>query len=223
MASHVCPLCLANNTIQFQKCTDQREYFICEVCDLVFLLEEYFVDPLTERQEYDLHENSPDSQGYRQWLSKLVDPLSSFVLQQFSERKDIYGLDYGCGPGPTISVMMNEKGLNSYQNYDVFFFPQKHNFQPSHFDVISCTEVLEHLHSPHEVLSEMDALLKPGGFIGFMTCLRDSSCSFEKWWYRRDCTHVCFFSLKTVEFLSSRFCWELSFHKSNCFIFKKKQ
>jgi SAM-dependent methyltransferase len=33
------------------------------------------------------------------------------------------------------------------------------------FDVVLCTEVLEHLHSPHEAIAEFRRILKPGGML----------------------------------------------------------
>ncbi|MGB2360319.1 MAG: methyltransferase, partial [Porticoccaceae bacterium] len=57
-----------------------------------------------EKAIYDQHQNSPDDLQYRRFLSRLTEPL----LERLGPCSR--GLDFGCGPGPTLSVMMAEQG-----------------------------------------------------------------------------------------------------------------
>jgi len=48
----------------------------------------------------------------------VVEELSPLL----GDNHDLHGLDYGCGPGPTLSVMLREKGFKM-ADYDPFFKP----------------------------------------------------------------------------------------------------
>ena len=76
-----------------------------------------FLSPKEEKSEYDLHENSSDDPGYRRFLARLFDPVSHQLAP------NSYGLDFGSGPGPTLSVMFEEAG-HSMEIYDPFFAPE---------------------------------------------------------------------------------------------------
>jgi SAM-dependent methyltransferase len=133
-------------------------------------------DSARERARYETHRNSPDDPGYRAFLDRLLAPLTA-VLPAGAE-----GLDYGCGPGPTASAMLRERGFRTF-DYDPFFFPDARPLART-FDFIVCTEVLEHLRRPAEDLARLAGLLKPGGLLGAMTGVLEDDASFEGWWYR---------------------------------------
>jgi len=48
--------------------------------------------------------NSPDDPRYRAFLSRLFIPLNERIAPESC------GLDFGSGPGPTLSVMFEEQG-----------------------------------------------------------------------------------------------------------------
>ncbi|HEX4048743.1 MAG TPA: class I SAM-dependent methyltransferase [Elusimicrobiota bacterium] len=159
-------------------------------------------DSARERARYETHRNSPDDPGYRAFLDRLLAPLTA-VLPAGAE-----GLDYGCGPGPTASAMLRERGFRTF-DYDPFFFPDARPLART-FDFIVCTEVLEHLRRPAEDLARLAGLLKPGGLLGAMTGVLEDDASFEGWWYRRDFTHVMFYRPETLDWIARRWGWELS-------------
>ena len=65
-------------------------------------------------------------------------------------------------------------------------------------------EVLEHLPNPLEVITKLFGLIRPGGTLAIMTALHPGNWDmFEKWWYRKDDTHVSFFSKRTLEQLAN--------------------
>jgi hypothetical protein len=57
-----------------------------------------------EKSRYDTHNNDPKDVRYRQFLSQLSEPL----LKKISDNS--FGLDFGAGPGPTLSLMLEDYG-----------------------------------------------------------------------------------------------------------------
>ena len=179
-----CPLCEARSTRRFYE-TPSKRYFQCDRCALVWLDPSHRLDADAERQEYLLHENSPDDPGYRQFLSRALHPLLERIAPQSA------GLDFGCGPGPTLSVMLAEHG-HTVALYDPFFFPDREPLA-QHYDFITATEVVEHLHQPGAVLQQLVDGLRPGGWLIIMTKRVRDATAFASWHYKNDPTHVCFF------------------------------
>ena len=197
-----CPLCCSASVQPYLQ-DRQRAYFQCGCCQLVFADPASRLCAQLEKAEYDLHQNNPQDQGYRQFLLRLVEPLQQ---QLPAEAK---GLDFGCGSGPTLSVMMAEAGW-AMQLYDIFYYPDKAALQ-SRYDFITATEVVEHLHQPGEVLTQLWQQLNPGGYLALMTKLVIDPQAFARWHYKNDPTHVCFFSRSSFEFLARQWCAKLSF------------
>ena len=186
-----CPLCGAAQGEFF--CRDsRREYIACGRCALVYVPGQYHLSPELEQAEYDLHENSPADPGYRRFLSRLAQPLSERLAPASR------GLDFGCGPGPTLSLMLEELG-HSMSLYDLYYFPEA-TVLDAGYDFITATEVVEHLRQPGLVLARLWSLLPAGGWLAVMTKLVRDRQAFASWHYKNDPTHLCFFSRPT-------WCW----------------
>jgi 2-polyprenyl-3-methyl-5-hydroxy-6-metoxy-1,4-benzoquinol methylase len=161
-----------------------------------------FVDPQdrldrdAERAEYELHRNDPADPGYRAFLARLATPL----LQRLAAGSE--GLDFGCGPGPALARMLREAG-HRVALYDSFFAPDEAALEGC-YDFICATEVAEHLHRPGRELARLWSRLKVGGWLGIMTKLVRDREAFEKWHYKNDPTHVCFFSEQTWHWWADR-------------------
>jgi len=153
-----------------------------------------FISPEQEKSEYDLHQNHPDDQGYRRFLSRLFIPLKEKI------RPGARGLDFGSGPGPTLSLMFEECG-HSMHIYDYFYANDISVLQQT-YDFITASETVEHLHNPRSELDRLWTILKPGGYLGIMTKLVIDREAFCNWHYKNDLTHVCFFSTNTINWLS---------------------
>jgi methyltransferase family protein len=183
-----CPLCGGEHNIPFH--TDRRRsYLRCGVCALVFVPPRYYLLPHAERAEYDLHQNEVYDPGYRAFLSRLAEPL----LERLAP--GARGLDFGCGPGPALASMLREGGFE-VSLYDIFYAPDPVALN-ARYDFICATEVVEHLHKPGLELARLWSLLLPGGWLGIMTKLVRDRQAFASWHYKRDPTHVCFFSEQT--------------------------
>ena len=90
--------------------------------------------------------------------------------------------------------------------YDPFFFADNAALQQS-YDVITCTEVAEHFHRPKEEFDKLDQLLRPGGWLGIMTCFQTDDERFSSWHYRRDPTHVVFYREATLRYIAAERGW----------------
>lgn len=208
-----CPLCIGTDINKFHQ-DNRRDYLLCKRCSLVFVPPIYFLSEDEEKTEYDLHKNSPDDQGYRFFLSRLFIPMQ----ERLSHKS--HGLDFGCGPGPTLSLMFEETG-HSMAIYDHFYAKNPSLLQKK-YDFITTTEVVEHLHKPGKELNKLWDCLRPGGFLGIMTKLVINSEAFAHWHYKNDLTHVCFFSQTTFEWLASQWQAEVIFIDKDVIIFQKK-
>lgn len=164
---------------------------------LIFVAREDLLSPQGEKARYDLHENHPNNPGYRQFLGQLAQPL----LQRL-DPPPLKGLDFGSGPGPTLSIMLEEQGYEMTL-YDPFYAPQTEALE-STYDFVTCTETVEHFHNPGREWDLLIGLVKPGGWLGIMTQLVDDLEAFPKMHYINDRTHVSFFSRYTFQFLSQR-------------------
>lgn len=173
-----------------------------------------FLSEHEEKAQYDLHRNSPEDPDYRQFLSRL------FIPMQAQLAPGSHGLDFGSGPGPTLSVMFEEVG-HSMAIYDHYYALEPSVLQRP-YDFITATEVLEHLHHPKQELDRLWALLKPGGILGVMTKLLGDREAFPGWHYKNDPTHVCFFSRPTFRWLAAQWHAELSFADGDVMLFYKK-
>ena len=108
-----CPLCCNGNLADYH-CDKHRYYLQCEQCLLVSVPQQFHLSSSAEKQVYDQHQNSPHDMGYREFLAKLATPL----IARLSNKSR--GLDFGSGPGPTLSVMLEDQG-HSMKVYDVYY------------------------------------------------------------------------------------------------------
>lgn len=208
-----CPLCHSNN-IEFYYEDEQRPYHQCMDCRLVFVPPSDHLKPADEKERYDLHENDPDDAGYRKFLSRLVDPMLERIPPNSS------GLDFGSGPGPTLSRMMEEHG-HQLVHYDLYYADHPEVFEQK-YDFITATEVLEHLAQPREELDLLWQCLKTGGYLGIMTKLVRNRKAFSTWHYIRDDTHIAFFSVPTFKWIANYLDADIEFVGSDVIMLKKR-
>lgn len=206
-----CPLCLTSEGIHFYE--DHRTYYRCPTCQLVFVSSEQYLSAQAEKAIYDQHENSPLDPGYRRFLGRLFEPLSQRLT------RNSHGLDFGSGPGPTLSVMFTEAG-HTMDIYDPFYAPDTTPFKKQ-YDFITATEVLEHLHHPRRELDQLWSCLKPNGSLGIMTKRVIDQEAFSTWHYKNDPTHVCFYSIETFQWLADHWQATLTVPEKDVVIFQK--
>jgi len=209
----ICPLCHADTPALYAK-SAAREHYICAYCSLVFVLPSEYLKEEDEKKRYDLHTNSPDDPGYKTYLHKVSDPVCERVL------KGLSGLDFGSGPGPTLSKILEEQGYDMHI-YDHFYAKDEEVLKKK-YDFITATEVVEHLYDPQTVLYRLWKMLKEDGLLLFLTQPYPCKEVFDAWYYKNDPTHVCFYSLSTMKWLASRWDAQLETVGKDLFIFKKR-
>ena len=208
-----CPLCRGDHIDPYYEDKD-RTYLNCLNCKLVFVPPCYWLTAEDEKAIYDLHENDPQDPGYREFLSRLSAPLAEILD---SNQK---GLDFGCGPAPTLSVLLEEQG-QQMDLYDPFYHNDPSVFSKK-YDFISASEVVEHLHDPDREFGALFGMLKPGGWLGMMTKLVIDKQAFRQWHYIRDMTHICFYSRRTFEYIAQRFDADLYFVASDVILLNRR-
>jgi hypothetical protein len=207
-----CPLCNSTETSEFHR-DDVRDYLRCSACRLIFVPPAQFLAPKEEKKRYDTHQNSPDDPEYRRFLSRLFRPLCNRLTPRSR------GLDFGSGPGPTLSVMLEEAG-HSMEIYDSFYAPNARLLE-QRYDFVTATEVAEHLRTPRIDLDSMWSCLTAGGQLGLMTKLARDGEAFAAWHYKLDPTHVNFFSRETFEWQASEWHADVTFISPDVILFRK--
>lgn len=207
-----CPLCHAPGPAHFASLRE-GEYWRCPACGLTFLHPDGHPDAAAERAQYETHENDPLDPGYRRFLGRLAEPLVA-RLPAGAE-----GLDYGCGPGPALAMMLREAGFPTAV-YDPFYVPDTAPLERQ-WDFITCTEVVEHFHHPAVEFDRLHGLLRPGGWLGVMTELLTDDARFAGWRYRRDPTHVAFYSEAVLTWIARRYGYALQRPGRNVALFCK--
>lgn len=206
-----CPLCCAPG-LETHALAHGRRFLRCSTCKLVSVDPSDWPDAAAELAHYQKHENDPQDVRYRRFLDRLAEPL----LQRVESGAE--GLDYGAGPGPTLSVMLEEAGCRM-RFYDPFFHADASALGRT-YDFITATEVVEHFHRPGEELRRLDGLLRPGGWLALMTEFVPER-PFEQWRYARDPTHVCFYSPPTLRWIALEMTWLLEIPRINVALYRK--
>lgn len=206
-----CLLCASKDVAPHVR-VHERVYCACEECGLIFVPGSLHPSAEEERRRYETHNNDPSDEGYRSFLRQVADPLSERIAPPAQ------GLDFGSGPGPTLSIMLEERGFEMAV-YDPFFAADN-NVLNRTYDFITCTETAEHFHAPAEEFDRLYGMLRPGGWLSVMTQWADGK-DFKHWYYARDVTHVCFYSSKTMAWLADRFGYDLETPRRNVALFRK--
>ena len=144
---------------------------------------------------YRTHENSIENEGYVKFLHRAIDPLLPYLTPTMR------GLDYGSGPGPTLSQLLRRRG-HECSDYDPLF--NAISFEAP-YDYIFATECFEHFIQPAVEISRIAGILRPGGYLVVMTEPWTDLERFRDWYYTRDPTHVSFYHNETFDFFSHQF------------------
>lgn len=191
-----CPLC-GDTSQPFH--SDRRRCFLrCPTCLLISVPARYHLDAQAEKAVYDQHDNRPDDPGYRRFLARAADAVTARVALPAG------GLDFGSGPGPTLSIMLAEQGYRM-AIHDPYYAPDR-SVLAHRYDFITATEVFEHLAHPPREIERLIGCLRPGGWLVVMTKRhRDDVDAFASWHYAKDPTHIAFFADGTCRWIADHF------------------
>jgi len=171
-----------------------QRFYRCEQCDFVFKSDHHYLSTEDELKEYDLHVNSIADQGYVDYFKRFVE--AAVVGYVSIGRK---GLDFGSGPSPVLAEILERDYGYDMDIYDLFYAPEK-LYQDRRYDLITSTEVVEHLADPLAFFKFAIEHLSEDGLLAIMTLFHpEEDEAILKSHYLRDRTHISFFSLKTME------------------------
>lgn len=186
-----CPLCATPTAPHHRSKT--REFLRCPRCELVHVPERFQLDVEQERAVYDLHDNHPEDAGYQRFLRRAVDPLLALLQPGAS------GLDFGCGPGPTVSTLLRRAGHHC-ADYDPLYRNDPALLEQT-YDFVISTEVVEHLRSPAPTLQRVFDLAP---IVVLMTKRTTTAAAFATWHYHHDPTHIVFYADATMRWLAEQ-------------------
>lgn len=210
-----CTLCNSQESTVFVEVSAQTPaYYRCAQCDLIYLNPAEHLSFSEEKQRYETHKNIPGDAGYEKFLRRLADPLLPLLTPGSK------GLDFGCGPGPALAALLRAQGFEM-NIYDPYFAPDKKPLEQK-YDFVTCTEVVEHFNFPKKSFELLMGLVKPGGLLGVMTQTPPGDPGvFLNWHYRRDPTHLNFYSSDCVDWIVKRWKFTRLLSPANIWILRK--
>jgi len=192
-----CKICFAKTRAMRDEKKDYI-YYRCLSCGFVYLDDKFIVDIDSEKSQYEMHQNSFESLGYVKMFEDFID----VAITPYEDSIES-ALEFGCGPGPVLAELLSRRGMEM-DKYDIYFYPKK-VYQGKQYDLITSTEVFEHLQKPMEILEILAKHTRDGGYIILMTKFPPSEDKeFLNWWYRRDVTHISFFTPKSFEVMAEK-------------------
>jgi hypothetical protein len=204
-----CKIC-SKTTESFE--TAKKKYHYCKSCEFIFLDKDFIISNKKEEERYLKHENTIKNQSY-------VKIFEEFIKKIKEKKFDIkIALDFGCGPGDVLKNILQHKKIKT-DCYDIYFQKEK-VYENKRYDIITCTEVFEHLKNPLETIKLLKNHLSDDGMIAIMTLFHPNNKEeFQKWWYITDETHISFYTVKTFEKIASLMDLEIIYINSKNIIF----
>jgi len=141
-------------------------------------------------------------------------------MPELKQRKISRGLDWGSGPTPALAELLLQRGVH-LDIYDPIYQTDMSDLLAK-YDLITCTEVVEHFYAPGDSFAEIFQRLSSGAFFAGLTQFHQGAEHFAKWWYAKDTTHVAFYSPKTFHWLAQRFGCRILYLQSPVFILEVK-
>jgi len=176
----------------------QWDFYHCKACGFFFKDPTHYLDATQEIKVYENHNNSFESPGYVEMFENFINVTFRPYLSTIQTV-----LEFGCGPGPVLAKLLKMQGLH-VSTYDKFFSPEK-VYENRHYDLITSTEVLEHIDDPNAIMQFFHTHLQAQGYLAIMTQFHDNTAkAFLSWWYRKDPTHICFYTPHTFEVLAQK-------------------
>jgi len=178
-------------------------FHACSKCGFIFKDQSHFPSREAEERRYQEHNNEIDDVKYRNYFKAFIDRC----VAPYSKGNKV--LDYGSGPTPVLKDVLERDYHYQVDIYDPFFAQSKANFNKT-YDVITCTEVLEHVQDVHKLFRLFTSLTHDYSILALMTQFHpDSLETFYEWFYHRDLTHIGFYSLQTFQYLTNIYPFEI--------------
>ncbi|MDZ7838837.1 MAG: class I SAM-dependent methyltransferase [Actinomycetota bacterium] len=181
----------------FQKDSGIKYYF-CSQCEFIFKDEASNISSQEELERYNLHNNSYDDAAYVEYFKKFI---NNAVLD-YSNGKN--GLDFGSGPYPVLAIILEKEYGFKMDIYDLFYSPYR-IYEGKKYNLITATEVVEHLQDPLNYFYLFKQCLDSDGLLAVMTLFHSGDKQqFLDWHYTRDDSHRSFYNLNTMKNIAKR-------------------
>lgn len=190
-----CPLCLSSAQKDFEN--HGRDFFTCTTCDLTFVNREQTLEREEEQVRYEMHDNSIRSEGYLNFLYRLVN-----IVKREIQNTNQNGLDFGSGPYPMMLELLVEEGFKNSIGYDPFFNKNESVWEKK-FKFITVCEVIEHVDNLNPTIKKLLSVLEADGVMVFSTGIKPNDV--KNWHYIIDPTHISLFGKKTFDWMAEEF------------------
>ncbi len=192
---HVC----GHLTTEWTHLRMAAKYFYCNRCEFISKDETMRVTPEQAFEIYNTHKNSIDDQRYVSYFKKFVNaailPFSNGVKN---------GFDFGSGPNPVLSQILTRDFGYEMDIYDLYYAPEQLYIGKT-YDLITSTEVAEHIPEPLSYFRQLKGLLTETGTLAIMTQFHQNNpLHFSDWHYARDKSHVSFYTEKTMKTIAQK-------------------
>jgi len=187
-----CLIC-GNDTISYPHPKFDMLFHECEHCQFIFKNVKNYPSEELEFQKYEEHQNDDGNLGYVNFLTNFID---SAIIPYIKKGK---ALDFGSGPNPVLAKILTNDYFFDVDIYDYFYAPNK-VYESKLYDLITSTEVVEHLRNPLEAFQLFYNHLNPNGVLSILTLFHPNQREeLFQWHYIRDVTHLCFFTPVTMK------------------------
>lgn len=189
----------------------------CDFCGFISKDKEDHVSAQAQHTIYDSHHNSIEDPVYVAYFNHF---LSEAVFPFVNEGR--YGLDFGSGPSPVLAQLLTETYGYDMEIYDLFYSPIK-SYLSKTYDLITVTEVVEHLEHPMNFFSLFRKHLKNDGILSVMTQFHPfDDDEFLQWHYIRDRSHISFYTEQTFEIMAQMLDFNILYSDHRKFITFRK-
>lgn len=196
-----CKIC-GHDTISYHHPKTNVLFHECLHCEFIFKDEKYYVSKEKELKKYDEHNNSLQDIKY---VNFLTDFIESAVIPFVHVGT---ALDFGSGPSPILAAILKDVYHFQVDIYDLYYATDQ-IYLNKLYDLITSTEVIEHINHPLEAFQLFHQHLKPQGILSIMTLFHPKDRqSFFDWHYIRDVTHISFFTIKTLKYIANLYHFE---------------
>lgn len=193
-----CLICSSETEAFYDKQFDVN-FYKCPHCEFIARDRRKLLDQEGEKEVYDLHNNSIENEGYVKMFTDFIDES---IIPYQEKREGLRSFDFGSGPEPVFSQVLARDYGYDVDIYDKYYSPTK-SYEGQVYDLITSTEVIEHLDDPVAYFKLFKEHLKPDGILAVMTLFHHKDDDhFLNWWYRRDLTHISFFTGRTMEVMA---------------------
>ena len=174
-------------------------YHYCSYCEFISKDVSHQISTEEEIKIYNYHNNSIEDASYVAYFNHFIE---TSISPYISDGK--FGIDFGSGPSPVLAQLLMRDYGYAMDIYDLYYAPEK-LYLGKKYDLVTCTEVIEHIPNPIAVFETFKDLLQTEGVLAVMTQFHTNNLDdFKVWHYIRDKSHISFFTPRTMKVIAEK-------------------